>query len=357
MKNFTQASLFVLILLSTALGHSTESHSFKLKKLAKSSWTLATSDNFRILTDANEKDARGYLLELEEFRHFVYYYLKQPSVADLPPPTFIMLQKKRNYESFPLSKNVSGIFFVNINGFYSIARAENFKRGQKKPSSGRNTILHELTHFLTAKTRYEKNSPLWYTEGIADYLSTYFTKGDRIHIGDLGPLHYRYYALPGYTILGKTGPFYIEELINSPYSNYTEFNEEELSVFYARSMLAVHFFASHPQKDRMLMNFFHLTQTGMNTDTAFGKAFGVPYETINQEIEHYISQEHLYGYSFPKGVLKFPSFKIQTQKIEKKPALIEILSVVKNLPPTVERIRQIVAAEQDFDELEKQGKL
>ncbi|WNO08549.1 hypothetical protein [Teredinibacter sp. KSP-S5-2] len=338
-------ALFVLSITSP----SATSDELDLKKLEKIKWRIAESQNFTVITDASEKEALGYIQELENFRYFVHFYLQQNEVERLPRANFLLVKRDKAFKYLSLDQeSVGGMFFLRGDKVFSIARSGDFRKGAMVPSYERNIVLHELVHYLTSESRRKHKQPYWYYEGIADYLSTFKEDGKKMSIGEIGALKYRFYSLEkrggdGYESVDLESLFKVERN-EHPVENRNKELDKEVSKFYARSFVAVHYFASNPERDKQLTQYLRLIAMGEEVDKAFSMAFNTSYEVLTKEVDTYLSGNYLYGYSFPKSAIQFPQVSIETDPLEKRLAMEWILYFVESRPGLESDDPQLVRA-------------
>lgn len=153
------------------------SEEVKVKKLSKTKWAEAASENFILLTNANNKKANEMATELEEFRHFIALLLGHQQVETNKKIQVILSKNNSTFKAFGIKSNFSGIFVQDYTSQVIFSNGKGFSSSSDgKSNRGRQIILHELTHLLMNNASIGLASPLWYSEGIAEYFGTYKKK-------------------------------------------------------------------------------------------------------------------------------------------------------------------------------------
>lgn len=145
---------------------------------AADSWRMVTTEHFRVLSQASDRDTARWIRDYEQFIAATSDALGiQPRA--LPPLTMILFSKDKNYTPYKLRRpdgsaaKVAGQF-VTLGGISSIAMALGSEQEE-----ARRTIFHEATHWLTSVD--PSPQPTWFTEGIAEMLSTFEQAGSKVN--------------------------------------------------------------------------------------------------------------------------------------------------------------------------------
>lgn len=149
-----------------------------LATLAADSWREVTTEHFRVLSQANDRETAKWIRDYEQFIAATSDALNIKPRA-LPPLTMILFARDRNYTPYKLKRpdgkpaKVAGQF-VTLGGISSIAMALDSEQAE-----ARRTIFHEATHWLTSVD--PSPQPTWFTEGIAEMLSTFEQAGSKVN--------------------------------------------------------------------------------------------------------------------------------------------------------------------------------
>ncbi len=157
-------------------------------------WTAITTAHFVVVTDLDESDARmavaNFETELEELRAVAF-----PRKDRVPRLTIVVF--RNDDERFAFRSGATGAEYIDrLRG--DIERSPTIVLTAVRYASeqwlGRRTFLHELTH------RYVHQAygsvPVWFNEGLADYLSTMTVEDGKATLGAV-PLGYQ--LTRGYT--------------------------------------------------------------------------------------------------------------------------------------------------------------
>ena len=175
--------------------------------------------------------------------------------------------------------------------------------------------------------------PVWYQEGMALYLSTYFEKKSKVLLGDLQALPESIVEL--INVSGGLRDVNSEALFNTKQRPSAETetdpvgNLSQLYEFYAQSFMTLHFFQSSKEYQLRLNRYLSLLDYGDNQADALAKAFGWTFAELDREVERY-SRGPLFARAFSHRQLaqlidaKKPGIAdtIQLQEIEPESALV-----------------------------------
>ncbi|PCK07352.1 MAG: hypothetical protein COA42_14685 [Alteromonadaceae bacterium] len=300
----------------------------KIEKLLKDNWLEVKSENFTIITDANQKKAKLLVKDLESFRYFISNIMNT-SLAPSKPLTVIAISSKKNFKRLDLPEFWAGVFLAGKYGDLAVANIVGYSGSQQKKSWGNQILMHEYVHFINKSVSTSVVSPLWHQEGEAEYLGSFrLEKGGRYAtIGDMSVIGDRLYS-----ILNNHGNRYqeidIEDLLKTTSINMSwrrqdkskqkRKDEKEAGKFYARSMLAFHYFNSEKHLSTQLSAYLTLINNGKSVDYAFSNSFETSYEEMDKEIIKYISGKTISKLSvdLEKMGVKFPEITFKIRKLD-----------------------------------------
>ena len=150
-----------------------------VEKLAKGKWLQLTTKDFQIITDLNEKKARVLINDLEAYRYFLIELMGVQLQPNLDPLQVLALGSSSSFKHMGLPKTWAGVFVIQPDRYYAIANVDNYSDDLKKPSFGRQVLLHEYTHFMHKFSVNRLPHPLWVQEGKAEYLGTFKFDGEK----------------------------------------------------------------------------------------------------------------------------------------------------------------------------------
>lgn len=336
-KIILQTGFMLLTLLFSSVCFSGD---VNIKKINKNKWITLETENFSILTDAKEKQAKEMAEELEHFRYFMAFLLNyEQDPLDNKVPV-ILAKNKGTFSAMGFSDNLAGIFVRN-HGFVIFARADNFKSSaQGKGNWGRAVVLHELVHLLMSNSSHNIAQPFWYSEGIAEYFGTYMEKGGNIILGDMSVLGDRFYGM-----LTRNGGRFesvdTESLFKASQSDFgiqdkmTDKQSEELNKFYARSAAVVHYLNADSERRKKMYTYLALLKKGFSVDETFAHVFKMTHAELDKEVDEYMFSKYVMARTFPVGGdgIQFPEVKHTVAKVESRKALGTIATKLIMLPP------------------------
>ena len=146
---------------------------------AKDKWLTVQTQNFTVVSNASEGDARQVGLKLEQFRA-IFIKLFKISPTSAVPITVLVF---KNSDSFKPFKPLYNGKPANVAGYFQRGDDENIialelGAGDERPLG---VIFHEYTHLLTAYS--PRPWPVWLQEGIAELYSTFEVKKNEVTIG------------------------------------------------------------------------------------------------------------------------------------------------------------------------------
>ena len=302
-----------------------------LKKLSKQDWIQVDSKNFSIVSNEKAKKVEAIALQLEEFRYFVSQFMGLKQVDGLAPVRFIVFKSGSTYDKMMFKKNIAGIFSAKPSGFISVADGDDFNISQTRSSWGRHVIFHEMVHYFTYNQAADTQYPLWFSEGIAEYLGTMKYFGDKLTFGDMSVLKNRFYFLRRAS--GEcchsvdVGTLFKAKTRSSAKSSKKR--RKEMNMFYARAFATVHYLNASKARRAVLNKYLSLVNTGVGVDDAFQQSFNKSYDDLSDEIDDYITGNKVYGRAFAvgEGGFEFPEFKIDSKQLQTEQALYRILDV------------------------------
>jgi Tfp pilus assembly protein PilF len=244
-------------------------------------WVEVRSAHFTVVSDANEKEARSILDQLERMR-WVFQKLYPKANVDPPDPIQVLAAKNRKtfltVEPAPyLAKgqlNLAGYFLRTQDRNYVLLRLD--AEEEQHPFA---TVYHEYTHLQFAGAG--EWMPIWLNEGIAQFFQNTQVRGKEVLLGqpDTNDILYlrqqRLIPLPVLFRVDANSPYYHEE--------------EKGSVFYAESWALTHYLqvTDYQKHTQRLQDYFQLMSQHGDPVAAAEKAFG-NLQKLQSELEGYI---------------------------------------------------------------------
>lgn len=329
-------SLYMAILymfVFCGLVHSDSKKTIRLDKLVEYKWFKVTTKNFEITTNDSPKKIEQLVTDLEEFRYFVAKVLGFKQVEGLPPVRLLILKDKKSFDYLKF-KDVDGIFAQSLDGFVSVANGDSMKSSNRLLSRGRQTIYHEMVHYFMSNRANQIQEPLWYTEGIAEYLSTIRRSKKKITFGQIGLMKNSLEWLRSSNDQKYTS-IEVEDLFRASSRSKESSNSENRQQidrirFYARAFVTVHYFNASKVRRSQLRKYLALIDYGLSVDDAFSKAFDVSFKELNKEINRYLSDGKMLARSFKVGesAFEFPKFSPNVEVLSNSDAIHNVLEIV-----------------------------
>ncbi len=271
-------------------------------KLEGRDWIKVSSPYFHIVSDEKEEDVRGLARELEKFR-VVAQVVTGVRLSENDRPVKVFATKHRYtfkalMGTFEHYKKFRGIFFDDDGGQYAIVKM----RGRNKSDSidtltSKSVIFHEYIHYVTS-LRSGRPLPIWFREGIADYLSTvrFDSEDDRVaYLGNI--IRYHIENIRNMKWLP------IEEVLKTTQLNWK--SQRDTYRMYSQGWLLTHYCMNNEKKKKQLFDYLAMVLGGVSIDEAFQESFGMSYKKMDKVLRKYsrkkrfnygnliISQDHL----------------------------------------------------------------
>lgn len=247
---------------------------------AKDNWFLLRTKHFNVVSNANEGKTREMALHLEQFVAVFGKLFKIPTDS-LAPITVLVFKSDDSFKPFkPLYKGKP----ANLAGYFQSGEDENMialniENNEERPLA---TIFHEYTHFLTSFAPHRW--PAWLNEGIAEFYSSFKVEKNQVTLGVPIASHVFY--------LRANRMIPIQSLIAVDHQSPIYNERDKQGVFYAESWALVHYLMLGPRsKQRQLIEFVTMIESGKNQTEAFQQAFKTDFATMEKELRGYIGND------------------------------------------------------------------
>ena len=249
---------------------------------ASAQWSQARSENFIFVGDYTERGAEVVVAELEEYRAVIFEILGLEQQAERIPIPIYGVRSPDALQRATGNSFAAGIYTTSREGpVFGLSLDGGFVQS----SPARATAYHEFAHHLVA-TYTDQVYPLWYNEGLADYLSTFeVTRRGKIKLGQ--PSQSRVW------VLENRGWMSMDALVGSirryPFgNNESGATRASAANFYAQSWLAAHYINSEPG----MSDKFGAYLEGLNSETVsdggFEQSFGMTPSEFGNELRAYL---------------------------------------------------------------------
>lgn len=257
-----------------------------LQAASAARWHEVRTENFIVRGDASRSTLTTFAIELEDYREFlgaITYGRRNDEPVTVP--VYIM-SSDNSFERIYDNDNALGVYTHRIGtplfvGNAARSRGDSIVRGGKYDTArqARIVIKHEYAHHYTYKngpTYY----PTWYSEGLAEYLSTFENEKGIGQLGAINELrggmlsHYRW--LPWEAVFGSARGW-----AGNP-------DSEAASLLYAQSWLATHYLRHSPEYAGRIEPYLAMIRSNPeNPLGTFESAFGKSAEEMGIEIKRY----------------------------------------------------------------------
>ncbi|MFT4076182.1 MAG: hypothetical protein QM647_11700 [Asticcacaulis sp.] len=320
-------------------------------------WYKAESDHFIVYSDQSRTETERRLKALEQFRFFATKLVPATPGDLVEPKLTLYLVDNSQWLSLIDSRDVAGLYIACREGVSAFSANQdvsfdkNLKMDPNRPRQdlGQTVLFHEYTHhamFRSGMSSY----PLWYIEGMAEFLSTFTYDGQKGVIGD-----------PPYA------DNWVLTQVNWGQWDHVLAPDERLSsglatrdgadpvIFYAKAWLLTHYMMSDPSRAKSLQAYFEQLRKGGDPVKTFAAATGIdPLTELPKRLRSYSHALIQSGYSLPD----MPDFKVEVMPMEPtaNTYMIAAASLRTCLPPARgEWILKMLKLDANATELEAKG--
>ncbi len=101
----------------------------------------------------------------------------------------------------------------------------------------------------------------------------------------------------------------------------------EITKFYMRSLIVVHYLNSNLELRRNLYRFLYLLEENYSLDESFKHVFQMEFADLDEEIKKYMEGSHVMArvYQIGPGAVEFPEVKIDVYKLTTREAMEAII--------------------------------
>lgn len=311
-----------------------------MEALAEVKWTQLTSKNFIVITDANEKVGKALIRDLENFRFFIAYALGSPLFKGNKPLKILAVHNSSTFKDLGFPELWAGFFLKRMSDDYAIANISGYSLNENTSRLGDHVLLHEYVHFVTRNELEMISYPLWYSEGEAEYLSTFrfSDEGKSVSVGSMSVIGDRLSSL-----LKPFGRGFrkvdVEDLFKTKNmrlgwrrdsKNSDEKREDKIQEFYARAMITYHYLQSSRELQVQKAGYLQLINEGRTVDKAFNMAFGMSYSEMDTAIEKYSNSKRVTGWKLDVGKsgLNFPQLNPLVESLSSAKAVTQLISFI-----------------------------
>jgi tetratricopeptide (TPR) repeat protein len=280
MKSFRLRTHLLILLFSLSIA---------IPASAQDNWLNLRTKNFNVITDANDKDARILAERLEVFRFVISKIFNSEPVSPVPLAVIAFKSDAAFTPYKPIYKDqtellVAGYFLPDAD---QNMIALDLYANHSRPLS---VVFHEYTHLLTNYT--PARLPLWLTEGVAEFYSTFASDNKKVSIG----IPIRQHVL----LLRNSHLMPLQDLFATDEKSPAYHEGDKAGIFYAESWALVHYLMMGDKSSHQadLRKFISLVATGEKTDAAFTAAFNTTYAAMEKELHRYTQNDVYPGFTY-----------------------------------------------------------
>src|ERR1700723_1998672 len=265
-------SILFLFLFATALASARDK---------AENWLEVRSQNFTVVTNANEKTGRRIADQFERMRSVFHQALPHIALDNGSPIIVLAIKDEKDFRALEpaayLAKGqlkLAGLFLTTLDKNYVLMQLD--AQGDHPYA----TIYHEYTHLLVGKADW---MPLWMNEGLAEYYQNTDIREKDISLGE--PSTENVMLLRQNRMLPLATLFTVDHA--SPY--YHE--ENKGSIFYAESWALTHYLRVKDSQENThrLTDYATLLTQNVDAVTAATRAFG-DLKKLQSALEDYVRQ-------------------------------------------------------------------
>jgi len=246
-------------------------------------WTSVKSENFVVVSNAGEAEARSAAERLEELRAIFSRLQAQDGFDVSIPITVILFQNGGDYEFFKPSHD--GNLRRDVAGYFQFSPDVNYITLSLDVGGGRDplsVLCHEYVHALV-RNNYA-GAPIWFNEGLAQYYSEFELSGDRRRVRLGRELTHRLDSLERERLLP------LGTLLSADASSAHYQQPDKHALFYAQSWAFVHYLLSDPggARQAQLARYLELSGAGKPVEESFREAFKVDFGQMESALAAYV---------------------------------------------------------------------
>lgn len=254
---------------------------------AAAAWHKASTTHFVIYADDSPAKLRDFATRLEKFDKAVRQVrgMADPAMGDgnrltvIVVPTVVDVQKLVAHKPWAMSK---------LAGFYQPAAEGSIAVVPRKSNDTRmgdfadaETFFHEYAHHLMYYD-LAVATPLWYSEGFAEFMSTAsFGKDGSVMLGR--PALGRAYAVD------DKSTFPLERMLSGKYEKLTD---DEWGALYARGWLLTHYLTFEKTRKGQIERYLRDVSEGKDSLEAAQQAFG-DFKVLDRNLHGYLGRSRI----------------------------------------------------------------
>lgn len=239
-------------------------------------WIVVESPRFEIYSTFSAEESKTLARELERFHALIYTITSAPRRKNAVPTRIFAFSQRSQYLSLA-PPNTAGVFMADLRQNIVLTTSHSTRLDVSQ------IILHEYVHQVL-RNGAAQVAPVWYDEGMAEFLSTVEPEGESLAIG---------------RIPDRSGPWLqagdwltFERVISTRV--YSELSLEDRAMFYAQSWALVHYLTFDREPGSVsisqgMSRYLDFLAVGTDPADAFATAFGESTVEVGKQIRKKLS--------------------------------------------------------------------
>ncbi len=243
-------------------------------------WLQYSEPDFELYGDASRKQITDVIRSMQVYRYARDTVLPKLKGSDVVRPRIFVLSGTSFRKYANMRNNVTG--FVSGHDF----GVDIVVDGSAEDWTGTSSIIqHELTHYYLANSA-DFTLPVWYDEGLSEYLSTLDIEKGKLRIG--------FPAAGRWANLQTLSWMPLREMFNATRSSAAYTSHRAGASFYAQSWLLVHYITLAGGDDtRKVSLMIAYIDRGQSVDESIQKAFGNDFAAFEERVKKYSRSSRL----------------------------------------------------------------
>jgi tetratricopeptide (TPR) repeat protein len=294
----------------------------------KDSWIRLDADHFTLFSNGGVRITKRISNQVGKLKQA----LDGSSVGmetHSPLPTYIyVFRSGSTFRDYAIGLNqqperIAGFFAGGDDGNYVAINAGSGNRPEE-------VVFHEYVHYWLDNN--VPAAPLWVSEGLAEYYSTFSTRDRFAEIGVPALSHAQ--LLRGKALIPMTS------FLTADTSSADYHEQDRVGLFYAQCWVAVHFLMSDEENRGKLGDYFQKLNAGMDALEAFKQTWGLSLEQFQKKLEAYVAKD-LYPYYKLTFERKLEDTSATVTPMDRQAVLFRLGDLLAHNPPI-----QFAAAEE-----------
>ncbi len=258
--------------------------------VASSGWTRLQTAHFEFISSVDADETRQLAEQLEQFLDVVAHVIPQMEIQLRQPMRVYVFSNRKAFNRIRRHSGAAGYFRHRENAVDIVIDASDTEKSLEK-------VYVEFVHFAL-EHEATRSFPPWYTEGVAEFLSTTRISQGAVWLGDI--------SVEQATWLHYASPLPLRLVMTV--SDIRGWSEPARARFRAQSWALVHFFntahlAGFPPRSQDAVRFLAFVERGMDPDQACREAFGTDFKGLEDDFLRYLAMAEFPISTLPRSIL------------------------------------------------------